>query len=57
MCFGSGAPKYKKPEFDELPSTRVERGDRKAPVLKDVEVVRKGKAPRSLLNPYMADDV
>lgn len=57
MCFGSGAPDYKKPEFGALPSTRTKKGARKAPKLKDVDMSsmmadeRTGQAPRSLLNP------
>lgn len=58
MCFGSGAPKYKKPDFGALPSTRVDTSGKgkKAPTLKDVKLTREGQAPRSLLNPNMGQD-
>ena len=56
MCFGSGAPKYKKPDFGPLPSTSVSKKGRKAPTLKDVKLTREGQAPRSLLNPNMGQD-
>ena len=52
MCFGSGAPAYKKPEFGPLPSTAM--GDSKKVMgqdLKDVKLQRKGKKTRSPLNP------
>lgn len=58
MCFGGNAPKYEKPKFGALPSTRVQKSKgRKAPKLKDVDMStmmadeRAGQAPRSLLNP------
>ncbi len=57
MCFGSGAPKYKKPDFGPLPSTSVSKKDRKAPALKDVKMTREGQAPRSLLNPNMEKEI
>ena len=58
MCFGgSGAPEYKKPKYDALPSTQVKKGSRKTPELKDVDMSsmladeRTGQKQRSLLNP------
>jgi len=57
MCFGSGAPKYKKPDFGELPSLSVSKSKRKAPELKDVKLTREGQAPRSLLNPNMGKEI
>lgn len=59
MCFGSGAPAYKKPEFGDLPSLRVDTSNGKkgkAPKLKDVELTREGKSTRSLLNPTMGQN-
>ena len=60
MCFGSGAPAYKKPEFGALPSLRVDTSNKdkkgKAPKLKDVELTREGRSTRSLLNPNMEQD-
>jgi hypothetical protein len=63
MCFGSGSPKYKKPEFGALPSTRVsKKRNRKAPELKDVDMSsmladeRTGQKQRSLLNPNRNSD-
>lgn len=56
MCFGSGAPKYEKPDYGPLPSTSVEvDGNREAPSLKDVKLQRKGQKARSLLRPSMAN--
>ena len=45
-----------KPSFGELPSLRTasKASDRKGPQYKKVEP-RKGKATRSLLNPYIGD--
>ena len=60
MCFGSGAPAYKKPEFGALPSLRVDVSkdgkERKAPTLKDVGLTREGQTSRSLLNPKMKEE-
>jgi len=56
MCFGSGAPAYKKPEFGALPSLKM--GETRAgagPDLKDVKLQRKGKKTRSLLNPQSSE--
>mgnify|MGYP001034294398 CR=1 FL=1 len=56
MCFGSGAPQYKKPDFGDLPSTSVDTSNgRKAPALKDVKLTRKGQKTRSLLSPNMTN--
>ena len=54
MCFGSGTPKYTKPDFGPLPSLSVKKGERRAPKLEDVQ--RQGLKTRSLLNPKEYED-
>jgi len=49
MCFGSGTPKYTKPDFGPLPSLSAKKGERQASKLKDVQ--RPGLQTRSLLRP------
>ena len=52
MCFGSGAPKYEKPDFGELPSLKQdEKVEREGAQMTDVKRtgMRTGMQPLSLL--------